>query len=269
MEPLEITDLIAVAPVRRDDAATRLRASGQERAARLVEALPAVDGVLDADHCRRVLLRIHAELQRLGEELQVPRRVADEIRLITPRHTVRRIVDVGCGTGYILRGLARSGALPGVELVATDFNADLVDRGRTLARLDDCAVRFEVADALDLATDGVPTVVISTGFLHHLDRAQVREFLARHETPTIVGFLHYDPEPGWLTNLGSWVFHRSRMREPISRHDGNLSMRRAHPTDFLLGAATAAAPSFDVSCRGGQSLHGVWRPLIGVRGADG
>lgn len=265
MEPLEITDLIAVPGVRRSEAAARLRASGQERAARLVEALPATDGVLDAEDCRRLLRRIHAELQRLGEELQLPRRLAEEIEHISSRHPVERIVDVGCGAGYILRGLARAGSLPGVELVATDFNADLLDMGRELARQDGCDVRFEEADALDLAADGDATVVISTGFLHHLNREQVGEFLARHEAAGIVGFLHYDPEPGWLTNLGSWIFHRSRMREPVSRHDGNLSMRRAHPTAFLRDTAAAAAPSFDVSCRGGQNVLRVWRPLVGVR----
>ncbi len=265
MEPLEITDLITVPGVRRADAAARLRASGQERAARLVEDLPAVDGVLDAGHCRLLLRRIHAELQRLGEELQLPRRLAEEIELVTSRHTVKRIVDVGCGAGYVLRSLARNDSLPGVELVATDFNADLLDMGRELARLDGCNVRFEEADALDLAADGGATVVISTGFLHHLSREQVGAFLTRHEAAGIVGFLHYDPEPGWLTNLGSWIFHRSRMREPVSRHDGNLSMRRAHPTAFLRATAAAATPSFDVACQGGQSLLGVWRPLVGVR----
>ena len=265
VEPMEITDLIAHPPVHKATAAARLRASGQERAARLVEALPAVDGVLDEPQRRRLLRRIHAEIQRLGEELQLPRRVAEDLLAISARHEISRVIDVGCGAGYVLRSLARSNGLPGVELIATDHDRELLDMGRELAALDGCDVTFECADALDLATHGDATVIISTGFLHHLSRDEVARFLARHETPAIVGFLHYDPEPGWLTNLGSWVFHRSRMREPISRHDGNLSMRRAHPARFLLDAGAAAAPSFSLECRDGQSLLHAFRPLIGVR----
>lgn len=265
VEPLEITDLIAHPHVIQAEAAARLRASGQESAARLVEALPAVDGVLDEAQRRRLLRRIHAEIQRLGEELQLPRRVAEELRIISSRRRFTRVIDVGCGAGYVLRSLARARALPGVELIATDLDAELIDMGQELAALDGCDVTFRVADALVVATDGTPTVVISTGFLHHLRRDDVGPFLARHETPDVVGFLHYDPEPGWLTNLGSRVFHRSRMREPISRHDGNLSMRRAHPARFLLHTGAMAAPSFELACRDGQSLLHAFRPLVGVR----
>lgn len=270
VERLEIIDLIAQPPVHQAAAAARLRASGQERAARLIEALPATDGVLDAEYCRLLLRRIHAELQRLGEELQLPRRVAADITQLTRsrlqgQRAVHRIIDVGCGTGHVLRSLARANALPGVELVATDFNADLLDMGRSLVELDGGRVRFEQVDALSLVADETPSIVISTGLLHHLPAADLAPFLARHEAPGVLAFLHYDPEPGWLTNVGSWIFHLTRMREPISRHDGNLSMRRAYPTAVLLRAARAAAPSFDVECAGGQTLLGVWRPLTGVR----
>ena len=265
MERVEITDLIAEHPVRRDDVANRLRASGQERAARLVEALPASDGVLDAEHCRALMRRIHAELQRLAEEFQLARRVAEDVATITRTTPAARLIDVGCGAGHVLRSLARSNALPGVELVATDLNSDLVEMGRELARLDNCRVRFEVADALDVAADGPPTILMSTGLLHHLSPDRLASFMARHEQRPVLAFLHYDPEPGWLTNLGSWLFHLTRMREPISRHDGNLSMRRAYPAERLRAIAARSAPSFSTVCVGGQSPLRVWRPLIGVR----
>lgn len=230
-----------------------------------MEAIPASDGVLDAEHCRVLLRRIHAELQRLGEELQLARRVAEDVATITRSIPVARLIDVGSGAGHVLRSLSKSNSLPGIELVATDLNADLVEMGRELARLDGCEVRFEVADALDVAAEGAPTILMSTGLLHHLNPDQLAAFLARHEQRPIVGFLHYDPEPGWLTNLGSWVFHRSRMREPISRHDGNLSMRRAYPAERLRAIAGPSAPSFSTACVGGQSPLRVWRPLVGVR----
>lgn len=104
VEPLEITDLIAHPHANRADAAARLRASGQERAARMVEALPAVDGVLDETPRRLLLRRIHAEIQRLGEELQLPRRVAEDIGEISSRHRVARVIDVGCGAMAVILG---------------------------------------------------------------------------------------------------------------------------------------------------------------------
>ncbi|MBX7113661.1 MAG: hypothetical protein K1X64_04940 [Myxococcaceae bacterium] len=60
--------------MRRDDVVQKLQANGQSRAARWVSRLKANDGLLDEATCDAILLRAHAELQRLNEEfLQVDR----------------------------------------------------------------------------------------------------------------------------------------------------------------------------------------------------
>ena len=74
LPPLEISDVITPEPVRRSEAVARLRAAGQLRAAHLVERMPATDDVLDDAHVVALMRRVHAELQRLGEELQLPHR---------------------------------------------------------------------------------------------------------------------------------------------------------------------------------------------------
>ncbi|MCW2814291.1 MAG: SAM-dependent methyltransferase [Nocardioides sp.] len=116
--------------------------------------------------------------------------------------------------------------------------------------------------------DPARTVVVSSGLLHHLSTDGLEDFFAAQEHLGVAAFSHWDPAPGPWTGLGARTFHRARMREPLSRHDGVLSALRAHPAPVLRRAAEAAAPSYDVHVadpgwRG--SLVEVVRPVWGVR----
>ncbi|KRE37759.1 hypothetical protein ASG73_08955 [Janibacter sp. Soil728] len=272
LPPLEISDVITPGPVRRSEAVARLRAAGQLPAARLVERMPATDDVLDDAHVVALMRRVHAELQRLGEELQLPHRVAEDLDRLRERagRPLRRVVDLGCGSGYVLRWLSHAPSMAGVELVGVDHDPGLMEWAARLGAADGCRARFVVGDALAPGVaieDPEATVVISSGVLHHLSAQDLRGFFAAHEAAGVAGFAHYDPEPGWLTNLGSWVFHRARMREAVSRHDGNLSMRRAHPAAVLRDAVAAGAPGYSAECASGQSVLRVLRPVTGTKGA--
>ena len=137
---LEISDLIVDfdpstlqrIPVPRDPVAQRLRDNGQRRAADIVAAMPTSGAMLDSGFVDQLLIRVHCEMQRLSEEFQHGRRV---LELLLPMLTalqeqgVRppfRGVDIGCGTGYVIRWLAAHHTeLPeGVELLGVDFNVD-------------------------------------------------------------------------------------------------------------------------------------------------
>lgn len=284
MRPVEITDLVwsqdstgARMPVDVEAAADRLEASGQRRAARIVRALPAQDGKLIQTEVDALFLRVHRELQRLAEELQLPRRLAEwlgeEIALfsdVAPGRPIR-IVDVGCGLGYVSRWLAAKDALgPNVELVGVDLNATLIDEARRLAAAEQLPCRFVVGDAFGtgaVIADPTRTIVVSTGLLHHLDPVELVNFFAAHQQQRVRAFAHWDVDPsGWAT-LGAWIFHQGRMREPVSRHDGVLSARRAHAAQALLAAAGHGAPEYDVTCRDGPrwrpALSEVLRPIVG------
>ena len=99
----------------------------------------AQDGVLDAGYVDALGVRVHCELQRLGEELQPGRRVAALLaplvaRVRGPGGGAVRVVDVGCGLGYVVRSLAATSALgPDVELVGVDLNPVLVAEAGRLA----------------------------------------------------------------------------------------------------------------------------------------
>jgi SAM-dependent methyltransferase len=250
-ELYELSDLIvdydpetlARRPVDRTTVVARLRASGQRAAARLAARLPVQGDQLDPEACDRMLLRAHTELQRLSEELLQ----ADRARqlLVPMLQALRaagvapplRVVDVGCGLGYLVRALAAHGRLGrDVQLIGCDMNRGLVEAARRLAERESLSCDFRVANAFTLAEPA--HLFVSTGVVHHFRGRALESFFAGQREA--YGFLHHDMQRSAITPLGSWIFHRARMREPLARHDGVVSAQRAHSADDLLAAARAA-----------------------------
>lgn len=282
---LEITDLLwqvdadgVPVPVAKADALIRLRERGQRRAARIVSAIPDADGVLDPGYVDALGFRVHCELQRLGEELQLGRRVTALLGPVVEAVRRRgagqvRVIDVGCGLGFVVRAMAACMALGrDVELVGVDLNPVLVAHARRLAEREGLACRFVQGDALRpgvAVDDGACCVVISSGLLHHLPEAGLEEFFAAQARLGVAAFAHWDIAPCLWSTLGAWVFHQARMREPVSRHDGVLSARRAYPAGTLEAAARSGAPGYDVRVPEGSRWHpralDVLRPVVGIR----
>lgn len=249
-ELLEISDLIVDfdqatlkrRPVEQASVIDRLRGVGDEQAAKVVAAMPVTAGVLDAEYVDRLLVRAHCEMQRLSEEFQHGRRVFE---LLSPMLTALaesgvpppyRIVDIGCGTGYVIRWLAaRARFAHDVELIGVDFNAALVGEAKRLAALETLNCQFEVVNAFRMAEPA--TIFLSTGVLHHFRSDGLAEFMREHDQPQAQAFAHFDFQPTPLARPGAWLFHYVRMREPLSRHDGVISARRAHHARKLVDAA--------------------------------
>jgi hypothetical protein len=119
----EISDLIVrfdsgtlePLPVSKSEVVAALVAAGDMGAARIVRRLPERAGHLDQEFVRRLLVEVHCEIQRLAEEFQHGQRMRAILApLLTsmqgsvPRPI--RVVDIGCGTGYVLRWLAKFGS---------------------------------------------------------------------------------------------------------------------------------------------------------------
>ena len=283
-ELVEITDLLWAidadgrrAVVRRDHVVDRLVASRQGSAARIVARMPEVDGSLDPAYVDALGLRVHRELQRLGEELQFGRRVAALLAPIVAdlraAGATVRVVDVGCGLGYVPRWISATAALgPDVELVGVDRNPVLIAEAARLAKVEGLPCRFVHGDAFRpgvAVAGGTRTIVISSGLLHHLPHSELADFFAAQAQLGVAAFAHWDIAPCRWSTLGAWVFHRARMREPVSRHDGVLSARRAHPAAILLSAAREGAPGYGVRVDEGSRWHpraiDVLRPVVGMR----
>src|SRR6184192_2886095 len=94
-------------------------------------------------------------------KLRWARRVKMLSRHLAPRMSV---LELGCGTGYFTRELARSGA----EIIAIDVSPELLNIAR--ANCSAPNVRYEIQNAYDLSySDAVFDSVVGSSVLHHLE----------------------------------------------------------------------------------------------------
>ncbi len=266
-------DTLARRPVTKAAVLARLTGTPHRVAARLA-TMPSGD--LDPAEMDGVLVRAHLELQRLHEEFRVPRTVGLLLKpMIEHVRQTRggpiRVVDLGCGLGFVLRWLARHGELgEDVELVGADYNRALVEAASTLAREDELRCRFLTANAFRLSQPA--DIVLSTGVVHHFRDDDLVRLFREHEASAALGFVHVDIRPSILAPIGSLIFHVSRMREPLAKFDGYWSAVRAHPVAALVDASTRGAPifahgTFD-STPGLFGLVRIFHALVGLRGSD-
>lgn len=278
----EISDLLvdydpetlARKPVHKSTVLDTLARHGNTWAVRVARTFPATDDVLEPRSVDAALVRSHLELQRLHEEflmgvrvLEVLEPLVSAIDAVYPGRPVR-VVDLGCGLGFVVRWLARYGNLPRhVELVGADYNASFGHAARALAEQESLACRFVTGNAFRLAEPA--TIVTSTGVLHHFRGAGLTDVFAQQERAGVLAFLHFDIKPSLVAPLGSWIFHRARMREPLARHDGYLSAVRAHEGEVLLSAAREGAPKLRSALFDGRigllHLVRIMHAIVGLR----
>lgn len=296
----EISDLVVAydpetterVDVRKDAVLKELKQHGMPRAARIVEAWPEHKGVLDRDFVDGVLLRSHLEMQRLSEEFQQGARLA---RVLAPvvsavRKAIAgtsrriRIVDVGCGLGYVTRWLAVNGELgDDVDLVGCDYNMALLAEAKRLARMEGLRCAFLVRNAFTLdeldpvsgraiTPLGKPppaTIFTSTGVVHHFRGKSLHTFFTEQARTGAFAFVHCDIKRSWVAPIGAWMFHYARMREPLARYDGTLSAVRAHATDALFDATLDIRGEFRLTSFDGQRelvpILKVMQAFVGVR----
>jgi ubiquinone/menaquinone biosynthesis C-methylase UbiE len=82
-----------------------------------------------------------------------------------------RVLDVGCGPGY-LTALAAAAASPGGRAEGIDPSAPMIEQARRTRQADNCSFRLGRAESLD-APDGSFDVVVSSLAVHHIPE-QVR-----------------------------------------------------------------------------------------------
>jgi ubiquinone/menaquinone biosynthesis C-methylase UbiE len=119
--------------------------------------------------------------------------------------TGKRVLDVGCGNGYVLSRYAQEGA----HVVGVDLTKTAVDLTRRRFELTGLSGDFRVANAESLPFDDAAfDCVCSMGVIHHTP-----------ETPRAVGEMHRVLRPGGRIIL--MLYHRNsalyRIRFPLLR----------------------------------------------------
>ncbi len=278
---LEISDAIVCfdhetlerKPVFKTDLVKHFTTVKNRVAVKIVENIPERGDVLDEKAVDKLLITAHCEMQRISEEFQHGGRMAQILRPII--ETLRgensdkkiRIVDIGCGTGFVLRWLAATKVLENVELVGTDFNETLIREANRLADAENLDCKFIVGNAFGLKE--AADIFISTGILHHFRGESLYELFKQQNQTDTLAFVHFDFYNSFFAPFGSWLFHAVRMRTPLARHDGVLSAVRSYKSDKLLEAARRTAPDFSTAIYGvklwGLPIPRVFHSLVGIR----
>lgn len=176
-------------------------------------------------------------------------RLTDTGRL--PRDRTVNIVDVGSGSGDMLRQLHRWAQLRGyrLNLAGVDLNPWSAATARELTS-PQCSANFITENIFDYKPEFPIDVVISSLFTHHLDDAAVIEFMRWMEANARLGWFINDlrrhPFPYHLFRYAS----RALRLHHFVQHDGPVSIARAfHPNDWRSLLRVAGVPNAVVESR--------------------
>ena len=135
----------------------------------------------------------------------------------------QRVLDVGCGTGNLLRTIGKQH--PGVELAGVDPDLKMLARAESKLRRAGLRVRLDrgFAQELDFPDDSFDAV-FSSLMLHHLDTSSKDEMLRE---------VHRVLRPGGVLVLADAVFHdHGHMREHLRDNVGDAVPKRIAAAGF-------------------------------------
>lgn len=138
------------------------------------------------------------------------------------------LLDVGCGGGDVAASVVAAGARRGrrIYAIAVDASPAIAAHARTRhgAVLD---VRVGDVRALDLA-DGSVDVATCSLLLHHLEPPDAVRALVELRRVARVGVVVNDLVRSVVGLVGAHVLVRAGTRNPLTRYDAVLSVRRAY-----------------------------------------
>jgi SAM-dependent methyltransferase len=164
-----------------------------------------------------------------------------------PRDRTITVLDVGTGGADIPCAVARWARRMGrrIRILAMDRDAaTLAVARRVTASYPEIALLQGDAQALPVRLGSID-VVISALTLHHLEPSAAVPALAEMDAAARRGILVNDLMRSRAAYCAVWLATRALTRNPISRHDGPLSVRRAY-TPGEVRALCEKAGLFDV-----------------------
>ncbi len=160
------------------------------------------------------------------------------------------VLDVGTGSADIPAAIAGWARKTGIEVVITavDVNPQAIRIARNLIG-DDPAIRFAVADGLDLPfRENSFDLVLCSKTLHHFTAEEAIRLIQGISRIARQGYIVMDLRRSWVAYVLIVALTRLFSRNRITRFDGPLSVLRAFtPGELASLASCAGASDFKVS----------------------
>ncbi len=155
------------------------------------------------------------------------------------------VIDIGTGAGDLPTALVKRATREGLPLrvMGADVHAGVLDYARLHGSATDW-LRLE-ATHLPLASQSID-VAVCTVMAHHLEPERLLSFIAEMQRVSRIGFILMDLERSRLAWIALWLLTRLTSRNPLTRHDGPLSIERAYKRTEILDLAASAGVSLQV-----------------------
>ena len=213
---------------------------------RLAGRLEHLDGPLDDRSALRDNLRDMRRANRwLGgarlSRAAVLKLIRHQRAPVTGRRGLR-VLDVGTGSADVPLALVAWGERHGraLEVTAVDDRPEIVDIAREVVGAHH-AITLRVADGRALPyADASFDVAHASLVAHHLEPGELQSLLGEMARVSRLGVVVNDLDRTPLTWVGAYALSRFATRNPLTRHDAPLSVRRAYrPTELAAIARRA------------------------------
>jgi SAM-dependent methyltransferase len=220
---------------------------------RLANAAERLDGPLDDAISLAGNLRDLRRFNRLVGGTSLSLRALGHLRAKTSG--TLDVLDVGTGAADIPLAILDHGARQGwqIRVTATDSRAEVIAAARRLEpRLDrQRDLALAVGDGLHLPfADGSFDVAHSSLLIHHLEPEAAGALLGELRRVARVGVIVNDLIRSRRSLLGAWLLVHVFTRNPFTRNDAPLSVRRAYTLPELERLALRAGLAVSARYRG-------------------
>ena len=143
-----------------------------------------------------------------------------------PRAECVSVLDIGCGQGDLLRGIAAWARRQGrsFSLTGLDLNPRSAATARALSGDED--ITYLTGDVFAFRPDAKPDFIVSSQFTHHLADAQIVQLLGWLQEHARLGWHIADLHRHWFAYYGYPLLARLLGWHPIVRADGQISIAR-------------------------------------------
>jgi 2-polyprenyl-3-methyl-5-hydroxy-6-metoxy-1,4-benzoquinol methylase len=165
----------------------------------------------------------------------------DGIKKLLPDHRKNLvIVDVGCGSGDILRIIRRRiRNAKDAKLIGIDANPNIVAYAK--AHTSDNGIEFRAIDIFSPEFRNLEfDILTGTLFFHHFTDYQLAEFLGWASSRARIGVVINDIHRHWFAYHSIKLLTAAFSRSEMVRHDAAVSVMRAFKKEELIAILTKA-----------------------------